>query len=414
MDPNNFGGIGEFWDALRPYWHMLWLLVVRCWDTLVELQLRYPQLFSPQTLFGLAGTTIAIWKWWEAREANLFQKFEAMIERDEARLVKARNDLLDVMARPGPGLRIRTPLFTEKALRLVLMRRRWHPSSIFRFGDRIDRRLQRAIETSGRKVDAHRLRLSFYVQEIAAARLVQGAVAAGRATQTHNLAERQRLEQQALDRFRAVLALPGHKDDAMALELVANQLTQMDALSAAAINAHQATIAVLNNRPPSPKRNLALARSERGLAVLRYPISPGAACANLVRASSLLTQFGPRRDRDQLELAETLLLEGIVRFRLGAVVIGPQRLSQARGHYCDLLRSLNARRRGVFYWMFRTRLYAGHRVNELRQRSEAGLAFVDHFIKLTDRFPSSVVKNLQRGNGVRRRNRKPLLPPRGC
>jgi hypothetical protein len=220
MDPNDFGGIAEFWDALRPYWDMLWMGLVLFWGALVELQKSNPQLFSLQSLFGLIGTTVAIWKWWEAREKNLFQKFEAMIERDEARLVKARNDLLDVMARPGPGLRIRPPLFAEKALRLVLMRRRWHPSSVLRFGDKIDRRLQRAIETSGRKVDAHRLRLSFYVQEIAAARLVQGAVAAGRAVQTHGLAERQRLEQQALEQFRAALALPGHEDDATALELV--------------------------------------------------------------------------------------------------------------------------------------------------------------------------------------------------
>jgi hypothetical protein len=79
-----------------------------------------------------------------------------------------------------------------------------------------------------------------------------------------------------------------------------------------------------------------------------------------------------------------------------------------------LMRSLNARRKGLFYWMFRTRLYAGHRASELRQRAEAGLAHVEHLIKLTDRFPSSMVASLQRGSGARRRNRKPLLPPRDC
>ena len=132
----------EFWDALRPYFDALWLMLSRLGSLLGELQARYPQLFSPQTLFGLVGTTIAIWKWWEAREANLFQKFEAMIERNEAQLVKARNDLLDVVVRPGPGMRIRLPLFAEKALRLVLMRRRWHPSSLFPLGQKIDRRLE--------------------------------------------------------------------------------------------------------------------------------------------------------------------------------------------------------------------------------------------------------------------------------
>ena len=208
----------EFWDALRPYFDALGLVLSRLWNLLGELQARYPQLFSPQTLFGLIGTTIAIWKWWEAREANLFRRFEEMIARNEAQLVKARNDLLDVMTRPGPGARIRPPLFAEKALRLVLMRRRWHPSIVSRLGDNIDRRLERAIETCSRKVGAHRLRLSFYMQEMAAARLVQGAVAAGRAANTNDLALRQLLEQQALDRFRAVLALPGHDEDPTALE----------------------------------------------------------------------------------------------------------------------------------------------------------------------------------------------------
>jgi hypothetical protein len=377
-----------------------------------ELQARYPQLFSPQTLFGLIGSTIAIWKWWESREANLFRRFEEMIARNEAQLVKAHNDLLDVMMRPGPGVRIRPPLFVEKTLRLVLMRRRWHPSSLIRLGEKIDQQLERAVETCNRKVAAHQARLSFYRHEIAAARLVQGAVAGGRATSTAELSQRQLFEQEALDRFRAVLAMPGHEENPTALELVAHQLAQMEPHAVAAINAHTETIDTLENLPASPKRNLALARAKRSLAVLRYRMAPGVANGLLVQASLLLTQFGPRRDRDLLELAETLTLEGITRFRLGMVVLGPQRLSEAHGHYRDLLRSLKTRRRGLFDWMFRTRLYAGHRVKELRQRTLADLAFTEHLITLTNRYPSAITANLQRGRGVRRRNRKPLPLPR--
>lgn len=413
MDPNDFAWATKVLELLAPVADTLSSIATLVGRWLVDLQARYPQLFSPQTLFGLIGTSIAAWKWWEAREANLFRKFEEIIARDEAQLVKARNDLLDVMVRPGPGVRIRPPLFVEKALRVVLMRRRWHPFSLFPLGQKVDVRLGRAIETSNRKVAAHRRRLSFYTQEIASARLVQGALAASRAAHSTELHEQQLWGQEALDRFRAVLALPGHDQDPAALELVAHQLAQMEPQAVAAINAHTSTIGALDVLPVSPRRNLMLARAQRSLAILRYPSAPGVANGLLVQASFLLTQYGPRRDRDLLELAETLTLEGIARYRLGMVVLGPQRLSEAHGHYSDLLRSLKARRKGLFNWMFRTRRYAGHRVKELRQRALSGLAVTEHLIKLTNRYPRAITANLQRGRGVRRHNRKTLPLPKG-
>lgn len=137
MDAGGVEWIARIRELLDPILSFVGAILAWLGATMSELQARYPQLFSPQTLFGLIGTTIAIWKWWEAREANLFRKFEEMIARNEAQLVKARNDLLDVMVRPGPGVRIRPPLFVEKTLRLVLMRRRWHPSSLVRLGQKI-------------------------------------------------------------------------------------------------------------------------------------------------------------------------------------------------------------------------------------------------------------------------------------
>src|SRR5262249_30875605 len=95
------------------------------WNQLVTLQAMYPQLLSMQTFFSVLGWGLAVWKWWEGREANLFRRFEEMIERNEAQLVKACSSLVDVMNRPGPGLLIQAPLFTVKPLRLVLERRQW-------------------------------------------------------------------------------------------------------------------------------------------------------------------------------------------------------------------------------------------------------------------------------------------------
>ena len=102
------------------------------------------QLFTIQNLATLVSTGIAIWKWWEAREANLFLRFERMISRYEHQLLMARSDLLDVMTRPGPGVLIRTPLFMTWKLRAVLQRRKWHPASLWPIGQALDRRLERA------------------------------------------------------------------------------------------------------------------------------------------------------------------------------------------------------------------------------------------------------------------------------
>jgi hypothetical protein len=375
-------------------------------DWLVELQSRYPQLLSPQTLFGLVGTGLAVWRWWEGREANLYRRFERMIERDEAELVKARSDLLDVVNRPGPGLLIRPPVFAERPLRQVLSRRKWHPSSFARVGQATDRRLESAIRTCDRKVSAHLDRLGFFRQQIGSARIIQGAIAAVRAARSHEEHKQQRLDQEALDHFRAVLALPGHQEDVAALELVAHQLALLDGASQSTIDAYLAVIQVLEGQQPSPRRNLILARAKRCLGVLRYPTAPGSAQGLLSDAINLLTEFGPPRDRDFLELADTVHLDGIARLRLNMIVMGPQQLSLAQGHYRDLIRSVRARRHGLFRWMSREKRFSGHRVAELQARAEHGLAQVNHLIALNNKRQTLLIKSLRRGNGVPRQNRR--------
>ena len=61
-------------------------------------------------------------------------KLHPCAKGQEAQLVKTRSDLLDLLSRPGPGLLIRAPLFTEKALRYVLARHRAAKSSYAREG----------------------------------------------------------------------------------------------------------------------------------------------------------------------------------------------------------------------------------------------------------------------------------------
>ena len=397
-------GASDFW---------IWIIGLggSLWRWLAALQAEYPHLLSTQTLFGLVGSGVGVWKWWEGREVNLFRRFERMIERQEALLVRACSDLLDVMYRPGPGLLIRAPLFVEKALRLVLARRKWHPDLLWPFPKPIDRRLEAAIRTCEHKVSAHLDRLSLFRKQIASAYLLQGALAAGRVASAKEEYDKQRLDQEALDHFRAVLALPGHKEDVTAMELMAHQLARLDGQSQSAINAYHTVIRALEGQQESPSRNLLLGRAKRCLACLRYPTAPGIAEGLLSEAIDLLTQFGPPRDRDLLELAETVHFHGIAHLRLNHGVLGPQQLNLAQGHYRDLLRHLRSRRHGLFRWMVRERKFAGHRVRELKLRTEQELAEVNHLLKLNGK-QRTLIKSLMRGNGVRRHNRKPPRLPR--
>ena len=411
MDPNDVGWISKVAEFVGPFVDALWAIISRLGNVLSELQARYPQVFSPQTLFGLLGTTIAIWKWWEAREANLFRKFEEMIAREEAQLVKARNDLLDVMIRPGPGLRIRPPLFVEHDLKRILSRRKWSPRSLMRRWRSLDERLDNSVATSARKVTAHLERLSLYRQEIASARIIQGAVASARARQAFGLHEREQLALEAYDRFREVLALPGHREDLTALELVANQLVHMEGEDQRAIDTYRTLIGALQRQDETPSRNMALARAKRDYAVLLYPNSPVDAQRLVAEAIALIMRLGPPRDRHMLELAHIVQLSGIAHLRLGAVRQGPQQLRLAQTYYRNLLRSLLSRKRGLFRWMYESRFFSGHRTDELIVRARNGLAFTERLLRVSEARRSLLVRSLRRGCGAGGRNRRPPPPP---
>ena len=368
-------------------------------------------LLTVQNAISVLTGSYAIYKGWEAREANLYLRFERMISKYEHQLLRARTDLIEVMTRPGPGVLIRTPLFLTWKLRAVLSRHRWHPASLWPLGQRVDRRLAKALLTCNRKVSAHIGRLSYFREQVASAKLIQGSLAAARAANCGELHERQRLDAEALDHFRSVLAIPGHQDDLGALELISHQLARIDPQSELAISSYTRMIEVLEQQPASPNRNRTLARAKRGLAIVVYARRPGIAQGLLAHSIELLTELGPPPDRDFHELAQTYYLDGIARLRLGQTVQGPQQLSLAQGCYRELIRSLEARRPGLFRWMFRERRFIGHRVSELRAQAEWGLLQVNHFISLNGKRQNLLIASLQRGSGVPRRNRTPLSKP---
>ena len=157
-------------------------------------------------------------------------------------------------------------------------------------------------------------------------------------------------------------------------------------------------IDILQQQPASSSRNRTLARAKRGLAALLYSNRPGIAQGMLSEAIELLTELGPPPDRDFLELAQTYHMDGVARLRLGGNVQGPQQLSMAQGCYRELTRSLRARRRGLFRWMFRERRFSGHRVTELGKQAECGLAQVNHLILLNHKHQDLLIASLRRGN----------------
>jgi hypothetical protein len=194
----------------------------------------------------------------KAGKKSLFKRFEKMIERNEAQLVKARSDLLDVINRPGPGLLFQPPIFIEKPLKRVLACHKWHSALASPFFKPVDHRLESAIRRCNRKVSAHLNRVALFREQIASAQLIQGALAAGRAAKSREEHVRQRLDQEALDHFRAVRAIPGHQEDLAALELMSHQLARSDRRNQSAINAYEHLIGVLDAREASPSRNLVL------------------------------------------------------------------------------------------------------------------------------------------------------------
>jgi hypothetical protein len=98
--------------------------------------------------------------------------------------------------------------------------------------------------------------------------------------------------------------------------------------------------------------------------------------------------------------------------RLGAVRQGPRQLRLAQTYYRNLVRSLHSRRRGLFRWMYESALFSGHRTDELIARTEEGLAQTERWLRSSEARSSLLVRSLRRGREVRRRNRKPLLPPK--
>jgi hypothetical protein len=67
MDGNGIEVIDRAWDFLFWFIALVEAGFLRGWRKLVDLNSQY-QLVSLQSLLGLVGCAIGIWRWWESRE----------------------------------------------------------------------------------------------------------------------------------------------------------------------------------------------------------------------------------------------------------------------------------------------------------------------------------------------------------
>ena len=99
-----------------------------------------------EKLFGLAGFSFGVWRWWYYRESVLHKRLQEYLAEQDRRLHQARSYVLDAILRPGPRREFADPLFAVGPLRRLLRQRRWN--SVTGFGKvetNADRNLNRAL-----------------------------------------------------------------------------------------------------------------------------------------------------------------------------------------------------------------------------------------------------------------------------
>jgi hypothetical protein len=99
-----------------------------------------------EKVFGLAGFSFGVWRWWYTREKILHKRLQEYLSEQDTRLNHARSYVLEAIYRPGPKRQFAEPLFAGKPLRRLLRRRRW--DSLFdlrRIENSAERNLERAL-----------------------------------------------------------------------------------------------------------------------------------------------------------------------------------------------------------------------------------------------------------------------------
>lgn len=222
-----------------------------------------------QTIVGAVGLTFGIWRWWIYREAILHKRLASYIGDRDRRLKGAREQVLEKLQRPAPGLAFNAPAFIDKELRAVLRERNWDRTALaLTVESSADWQLSKAIGRIRDKLLTAESEAACLRQELCTAFSIRGAIAASRSS-LQSTVER---DISALAHFRGALHLRGHEADLPLLELEAHQLRKLGYV-ADAVDAYK-KIDIYSETLDDPRRRcLVRARSRRYLAEIESTTS---------------------------------------------------------------------------------------------------------------------------------------------
>jgi hypothetical protein len=315
---------------------------------------------NASALFGLAGFSFGIWRWWYYRESVLHRRLKAYLAEQDRRLYQARSYVLEAIFRPGRKREFARPLFIVRPLRPLLRRRRWDSIwGVGRIEKTADRNLDRALQSIERRLEVAGGQLKSLLSQRSSAHLLKGAIASARAQHAFGSADRADLENEALVQFRLALQVPDHEADAQIKEYEAHQLRRLGHLPEAEI-AYGELEVFAAHIPEEKTRQLTLAKAKYYRAQIVQALvyadwekgnraSPGSGAASILinnqqnGALALRAPFGPFREWDAVEQGDIHYLSAFVYHHLEAVIQEPIQLGLAETAFRNTLNHLPRR-----------------------------------------------------------------------
>jgi hypothetical protein len=316
-----------------------------------------------QSIVGLIGVSFGFWRWWRYREHILHRRLAEYLRENDARLATGTADLIELIQRPAPGQQFKDPLFIDEDLRVVLRERNWDkPAYAVGIAASSDWQLERAIGRINRRLSTAQATVASLNRQLFSALSIRGAI-----TASHRGGNDTKAPSEALNNFKAALAIPGHERDLTIRELEAHQMRKLR-LAGRDVYSNALNLATTIDDPR--ERSFQLARLKRYTAEMIVGTTPRNAYWLLTEpeeALPLMTKCEPLDLWERLEKADTQYLAGYCARMSNFNGLEKTHLSDAEASYSGLVRELSARR-----WL-RPRQY-----RRLRSMARGGLARVEN------------------------------------
>ena len=305
-----------------------------------------------EKIVALLGFSFGFYRWWLYREHILHKRLQKYLKSSDERLVRAHDDVLNCLQRPGPRQAVPAlPLFADKELRAVLRERRWGHAPVAASVEASTRwQLERAAEKIERRLQAGEEMISSLRSQLAATHLMRGAIAASDRRESHH----QESGHVALNAFRSALQVPGHEQNVRAKEYEAHQLRLVGDL-ASALTAYRELEQIAASSGDYRTQRLTIARAKRYQAEVLFAQQGytdehghaqfrkvGLAWALLRPEANdsvlaIRSNFAPYRDWDLIEQGDIHYLTALIANVHGFVQIEPRQIDKAEACYENAL-----------------------------------------------------------------------------